>query len=125
MTLTVSLFVLSIGLISGHVTQLTSQPTSLNFLPISTEAGSRRSESITHLQNAARGTINSAIQFRSKNVTKLYFSYWSLLTALLKKFQLGVICSVCALSNTSLQATVRKNAPSNGILIMGYYLEGG
>lgn len=42
----------------------TSQPSSLNFPPISTKAGSRRWESITHLQNAALGSINSVIQFR-------------------------------------------------------------
>lgn len=44
----------------------TSQPTSLNFLPVSTEAGSRRWESITHLQNVTPSSINSVIQFRSR-----------------------------------------------------------
>lgn len=57
----------------------TSQPISLNFLSISTEAGSWRWESITHLQNTSPDSINSAIQFRRKK--KMWLNSLFLLSA--------------------------------------------
>ena len=72
-----------------------SQPSSLNFPLISTKAGSRRWESITHLQNAAFGSINSVIQFRLKNVTEPFYS----VDSLVQEFQFEVkFCHCVCLS---------------------------